>query len=459
MQNVRMSRIIKIKKGFNINLVGKAEEKVGEFSQPETFAVKPTDFVGMQRPKIVVKEGDTVRAGTSIFFDTRMPDIQYCAPVSGEIVQVKRGERRKILEIKILADRQIEFEQFPIFSISDLQGLSREAAQNIMTKSGVWPNILQRPYGIVANPMDVPKAIHISTFDTHPLAPNLYFTFKEDHRLFQAGVDILDKFTKGKVHVNINADSEVSHVFSRIKNAQINKFSGVHPAGCVGIHIHHVDPINKGELVWTISPYGVIQIGKLFLEGKYDASKLVAVTGSEILKARYYPTYSGACVNKAIQNNLVQHHVRVISGNVLTGDAIGKEGYLGFYHQQISVIPEGNQYELLGWILPTIKKLSFHRALGLLSFLAPNKKYRLSTNIRGQSRAFVQSGEFERVLPMDIFPTYLFKAILAEDIDQMEGLGIYEVVEEDIALCEFIDVSKHELQKMLRNGLELMQNS
>jgi Na+-transporting NADH:ubiquinone oxidoreductase subunit A len=248
-------------------------------------------------------------------------------------------------------------------------------------------------------------------------------------------------------------------VFSQVKGAELNKFSGKHPAGCVGVQIHHLDPINKGDIVWAINPFGVIQIGKLFLNGVYDASKVIAVTGSEVKKPQYYKTVTGASLKKFLVDNLNSNHVRCISGNVLTGTSIGTEGYLGFYDQQVTVIPEGDYYEFLGWALPTINKLSFSRALGLFSFLAPNKEFKLDSNTHGEPRAFVETGVFERVTPMDIYPVQLLKAILANDIDEMEALGIYEVIEEDFALCEFVDVSKHHVQKILRDGLDMMQTS
>ncbi|MDN5202993.1 Na(+)-translocating NADH-quinone reductase subunit A [Fulvivirgaceae bacterium BMA10] len=454
-----MSKFIKLRKGFDINLVGKAEKKIADFEQPETFALKPSSFHGIQRPKVLVKEGDTVKAGTPILIDGKNDRIQHAAPVSGEIVEVKRGEKRKLLEIVILADKEIEYVEFPKHSISDINNLSREDCQQTLLQSGVWPNIIQRPYGIIANPDDEPKSIFISTFDTHPLAPDFDLILKDQDKYFEAGIEILNKFSE-HVHINVNADAEVSPVFTKAKNAQLNKFSGPHPSGNVGVQIHHIDPINKGDVVWTVNPIGVTQIGKLFLEGKYDASRVVAVTGSEVKTPQYYKTFTGANIKKFVQDNLKSDHVRYIGGNVLTGEKIASDGYLGFFDNQLTIVPEGDYHELFGWIMPSFKKLSFHRAIGLLSFLnSGNKEYVVDTNTHGEDRAFVQSGTFERVTPMDILPTHLIKAILAEDFDEMEGLGIYEVIEEDLALCEFIDVSKHDIQAILREGLDLMQYS
>ncbi|MBU2916099.1 Na(+)-translocating NADH-quinone reductase subunit A [Reichenbachiella agariperforans] len=450
-----MSQNIKLKKGFDINLAGKAEKKIAELSQPETFAIKPVDFVGMSRAKLLIKEGDTVKAGSPIMIDKLVEDVMYCSPVSGEIAEIVRGAKRKILEVRILADKEVAFESFE--KHTDVSGISREAAIDQMKKGGVWPNIIQRPYGVVANTEDKPKAIFISAFDTHPLAPDLNFTLQEDAKYYEAGVAILSKLTEGKVHINVNKDSAD---FFKSGKAQINTVDGPHPAGNVGVQIHHIDAINKGEVAWTVSPYGVAQIGKLFLEGKYDASKIIALTGSEVKAPQYYKTYTGAAINKLVDGTTKEGHIRYISGNVLTGKQINSTGYIGFYDNQVTVIPEGDHYEFFGWITPTTKKLSFHRAFGLLSFLGgKNKEYVLDTNTKGQHRAFVQTGAFEKVLPMDILPTHLIKAVLAEDYDDMEGLGIYEVIEEDLALCEFIDVSKNDIQSILREGIDLVKNS
>ncbi|SNS38122.1 Na+-transporting NADH:ubiquinone oxidoreductase subunit A [Belliella buryatensis] len=461
-----MSKLIKLKKGFDIKLAGKAEKQLEDFQSAKTFAIKPTDFIGLQRPKVTVAEGDTVKAGTPILFDKALEQVQYVAPVSGEIVEIKRGEKRKLLEIKILADKEISYENFEKYAESSIKSLSKEDAITQMTKGGVWPQLIQRPFGIVANPEDSPKAIFISGFDSHPLAPDYAVTLKGEEKYFQAGIDVLKKLTEGTIHLNLNADAEVPGVFANVQNAQINRFSGPHPAGNVGIQIHHIDPINKGEVAWTINPYGVVQIGKLFLEGLYDASKVISITGSRAKKAVYTKTFIGACVDTLVNGNLkedeksdVAPETRVISGNVLTGEKINHDGYLGYYHNQLTLIPEGEYHEFLGWMKPTTDKLSFHRALGLLSFLKPNKEYVLDSNVRGEERAFVQTGVFESVTPMDILPVYLLKAIMAEDFDEMEELGIYEIVEEDLALCEFVDVSKHPVQEIVRKGIDLIQYS
>jgi Na+-transporting NADH:ubiquinone oxidoreductase subunit A len=455
-----MSKTVKLRKGFDINLAGKAENKLADTNQPETFAIKPTDFPGMLRPKALVAVGDNVKAGTPVLLDKKHEDIMFAAPVSGEVVDVKRGAKRALLEIVILADREIEYEIFDRYSLQDINKLDRETLTRQMLKAGVWPHVIQRPYGVIANPAETPKSIFISAFDTSPLAPDYNFSLKGEEKAFQAGIDILKKFTKGTIHVDVSALQEVNSLFTKTEGVQLNKIAGIHPAGNVGVQIHHIDPIGKDDLIWTVKPFGVIQIGRLFLEGKLDTAQLVALTGSEISSPQYYKTYGGAAIKKFVTGNLKNEHVRYISGNVLTGENIGLEGHLGFYDQQFTVIPEGDKPELFGWMLPTTKQLSFHKAFGLFSFLNSSKKeYVIDSNTKGEPRAFVMTGAFEKVVPMDILPTYLLKAILAEDFDDMEALGIYEVVEEDLALCEFIDVSKHDIQSIVRDGLNLMQYS
>ncbi|MEO9484092.1 MAG: Na(+)-translocating NADH-quinone reductase subunit A [Ekhidna sp.] len=450
-----MSQTIKLKKGFNINLAGKAENKTIEVTQPDTFALKPTDFSGLSRPKLVVKEGDNVKAGTPVFFERNVEDILYTSPVSGEIVEIKRGEKRKVLEVKILADKQIEFEKFKTYSASEIDGLSKEDALEQLKQSGGWVNIIQRPYGCVANPDDSPKAVFISAFDSSPLAPDYSYVLQGQEQFFQAGIDVLKKFTSGIIHLNVDGAEEVSQLFSNTKNVQLNKISGPHPAGNVGVQIHHIDPIAKGDIIWTLNPIGVAMIGKLFIEGVYDTSRLVALTGSQMKERGYAKLYAGACLNKL---EVEGEDNRFISGNVLSGEGVGAEGYLGYYQNQVTVIPEGKYEEFLGWILPSKKKLSFHKAFGMLTFLnGKDKEFEVDTNTHGEERNFVISGAFEEVMPMDILPTYLFKAIMAEDYDDMEALGIYEVVEEDVALCEFIDISKNPLQEILREGIELIK--
>jgi Na+-transporting NADH:ubiquinone oxidoreductase subunit A len=454
-----MSQIIQFSKGFDIGISGTANQKVHQIDQPDTFAVKPSDFRGIVQPKILVSVGDNVKAGTPLFFDKAMEKVLFVSPVSGEITEIIRGARRKLLEIRILADKEIEFKQFKQFSKSDIAKCSRKEIVEIIAESGIWPSIIQRPFGVLANPTEEPSSIHISGFDSHPGAPDIAFLLKEQGEEFQVGLNILNKLSKGIVHLNLNADEEIASFFIKTQNVKISKFSGPHPAGNVGVQIHHLTPINKRDIVWTIDPVSVARMGKLFLNGQYDASKLVALTGSSVVEPRYVKTYAGACLNKLLVGNVAGNNNRFISGNVLTGENVGENGYLGHFHNQVSVIPEGDTEEFLGWMLPSFKKVSFHKAFGLLSFLFSSKENIIDTNTNGEQRNFAITGAFEKVLPMDIMPTYLFKAIIANDYDAMEALGIFELIEEDVALCEYIDVSKNDIQAILRKGIELIRNS
>ena len=324
-----------------------------------------------------------------------------------------------------------------------------------MLDTGIWALIRQRPYDIIANPDESPKAIFISAFDSAPLAPDYDFILHGKGEVFQTGIDALSKLTDGKIHLSISADNVPTKVFTNTKRAEIHSFSGPHPSGNIGVQIHHIDPINKGELVWHINPQDVLIIGKLFMEGIYDASRVIALAGSEVKHPKYYKTLIGASIKPIVENNLKEGNLRLINGNVLSGKTTSEDGFVGFYSHQITVIPEGDHYEFLGWALPGLKKFSMSRTF--FSWLMPWKKFQLDTNLNGGHRAFVLSGEYDKVLPMDIHPVYLIKSILAEDIDQMEKLGIYEVSAEDFALCEYVCTSKTNVQEIIHKGLELIR--
>lgn len=446
-----MTKITKIKKGLDIKLKGKAEKIFTKAERSDTYAVKPPDFQGLT-PKLQVKVDYEVKAGSPLFFDKYNPDILFTSPVSGKVVAINRGERRRILEVVVKADTEIKYETF---MEADPLSLKREEIIKNLLKSGLWPLIRQRPYAIIANPKDEPKSIFISAFDTAPLAPDNDFVVKDREEVFQKGIDALSKLTLGKIHLNIDADYPAAKVFTQAKNVQINKFKGPHPAGNIGVQIHHIDPINKGDIVWYLYPQDVITIGLLFEKGIYDASKIVTLTGSEVKKRHYYKTMIGASIINLVENNVTKGDHRYIGGNVLTGTAISSEGYIGFYDTQITVIPEGRIPEFLGWGAPGFRKYSVSRTF--FSSLTPQKEFRLDTNYHGCLRPFVMTGQYEKVFPMNILPVHLIKSIIVEDIDQMENLGIYEVAEEDFALCEFVCTSKIEVQSIIRQGLDLIR--
>lgn len=448
-----MSNPIKIKKGLNIPLLGEAEKILNTAPRSASYSVCPPDYHGLT-PKMLVKEGDKVKAGTPLFFDKYNEKIIFTSPVSGTFTDLVRGEKRKILRVTIDAD---PFDDYIKLSSGDPLQMSREQVVENILSSGLWPAIQQRPYSVIANPSQTPKAIFVSAFDSAPIAPDLDFIVNGQEDFFQTGLNALTRLTDGKVHLSVNAETTLSKAFLNAKNVTIHHFTGPHPAGNVGIQIHHIDPINKGELAWHIDVQHIIMIGKLFENGIYDASKIIALTGSEVLNPRYYKVVSGARIEDIIANNLrveADTRKRFVSGNVLTGTAVPKGNYLRFYHNQITVIPEGDKPEILGWIAPNLDKFSLSRSFP--AFLTPWRKYRHNTNIRSGERPFVVTGLYEKVLPMDIMPMQLLKSIMINDIDMMERLGIYEVAPEDFALCEYVCPSKIDIQDTIREGLDVL---
>jgi len=445
-----MSTVFSIKKGLDIKLLGDAERTIVDLKS-RLFAIKPPDFTGCF-PKMLVQEGDEVKAGSPLFFDKYREEIFFTSPVSGKVSSIRRGAKRKLLEVIIASDGQNESLDFGTVAPADA---TREVITEKLLKSGLWPVIRQRPYSVTAHPKDDPKAIFVPAFDSSPLAADFDLMVHGHGEEFQAGLDALAKLTSGKVYLNIHNEKTKSKVFLNAKNVEINSFRGPHPSGNVSVHISRLSPINKGEVVWYVYPQDILAIGRLFLTGKHDTTRLIALAGSEVKRRHYFKTRAGASIANMVKDNVEQGELRYISGNVLTGDKIDKSGFIGFYHTLITVIPEGNYYELFGWVLPGFGKFSVSHTFP--AFLNPNKKYRLDTNLHGGERAYVMTGMFEKVFPFDIYPLQLIKAILVEDIDLMENLGIYEIDAEDFALCEVIDTSKTEIQEIVRNGLELMR--
>jgi len=444
-----MPKTIKLSKGLNIRLKGEAEKSLRETSVGQ-YAIKPTDYLGVF-PRLLVKEGDSVKAGTPVFYDKYRENIVFTSPVSGTITEIKRGDKRVLLEIRIESDGKFTSEQFDTL---DPASATREQVTDKLLKSGLWSLIRQRPYGTIADPANSPKAIFVSAFDTAPLAPDYDFIVKGQGEAFQAGINALSKLTNGKVNLNILSQTKAPE-FLNCRNAEITTFNGPHPAGNVGIQIHHINPINKGEIVWFAGVQDVITIGRLFLTGIYDSRIMVALAGDMLKSTGYYNMRRNACIRPLIEINTLGDNIRVISGNVLTGTKVEPNNFLGYYNSLVTVIREGNYHEFLGWALPGINKLSFSRSY--LTWITPEKKYSADTNVHGGERALVMTGQYEKVFPMDIYPMQLIKAALAENIELMENLGIYEVEPEDFALCEFIDTSKTELQAIIRNGLELVR--
>ncbi len=445
-----MSKTVKLRKGFDIKMQGVAEHIFTQNPMPEAVALKPTDFVGLVA-KLSVKEGDKVLAGDPLFVDKLRPEVQFTSPVSGTVSAINRGNRRALLSVVVTPDKETEYKQF---ESTNVDSMSREQIISTLMNAGVWPFVKQRPYDVIANPNDKPKAIHISTFDTAPLAPDYTFALEDSAADFQIGVNALKKLTDGAVNLNVYKEDRAKTTFTQIQGVEQNFFQGPHPAGNVGVQIHHIDPINKGDVVWVVNPQDVVIIGRLFSKGVFDARVVVALTGA-VKGPRYYKTILGASIKSFLASEQLDDNMRVISGNVLTGTKLSKDDYISFYDSQVTVIPEGTEPTFMGWLAPGFGRHSFSRAF--FSWLTPNKKYVLNTNTNGGVRAFVFTGVYEQVLPMDIYPMQLLKAILAEDIDKMEQLGIYEVVPEDFALCEYVCPSKIEIQSILRQGLDTIR--
>ena len=447
-----MSKIITLRKGLDINLRGKAQESLADAPQASEYALSPLDFEGVT-PKLLVKEGDRVKAGTPLFFNKYNERVLFTSPVSGTVAAVNRGEKRKVLSVTVTPDASQEYEEF---EKTDLGSASREQIVSLLLRSGLWPMIVQRPYGIIADPNDTPKAVFISAFDSAPLAPDYNYVLRAEQKNLQTGIDVMRKLTSGKVHLSVRAKAEGQ--MTALKGAETHAFAGKHPVGNVGVQIHHIDPVNKGEVVWTVNIQDLAIIGRLFNEGRVDMTKIIAVAGSEIEKPQYCRIIDGASIRSIVGGNIKPQaegeSIRYISGNVLTGVKTSLDGHIGYYAHQLTLIPEGDKYELLGWAMPRFNKFSVSRSY--FSWLCPKKAYDLDTNMNGGERPFVVTGLYEQYLPMDIYPMYLLKACLAGDIDKMENLGIYEVVEEDFALCEFVDPSKIEIQQIIRDGINLM---
>ncbi|MFV0506252.1 MAG: Na(+)-translocating NADH-quinone reductase subunit A [Bacteroidales bacterium] len=446
-----MSNSFRLKRGYNIRLKGDVGNTQLSPAKAECYAVKPTDFLSMV-PKLTVKVNDRVKAGSPLFFNKLQPQSMVCSPVSGEVVAINRGERRRLEEIVIKTDQHIDYEHL------DTASSSAEQIKSTLQKSGLWSFFVQRPYGIIVNPEETPQHIYISCFDSSPLANDLEHSLCSDVAEFKSGVEILKKLTTGKVRLGLNAKVSKS-IFEGIDGVEYNRFEGAHPAGNVGVQISKISPLNKGEKVWTISPQAVVYIGRLFSKGIYDVSLNVKVAGTRAKDKGYIPTILGAQIKSLLTidkptGKTKMPNSRIISGNILTGQRVVEDGYLGSFHNLITSIPDGDYYKLLGWATPGISEFSVSRTF--FGWMCPKRKYNLDTNTHGEERAFVMSGQYEKVLPMDILPVYLLKAILANDIDKMEQLGIYEVIEEDLALCEVICTSKIDVQNILREGINTM---
>ncbi len=446
-----MANLIKLRKGLDINLKGKAAAEVVAVKEPGFYALIPDDFTGVT-PKVVVKEQEYVMAGGPLFIDKNHPEVKFVSPVSGVVTSVERGARRKVMSITVEAAAEQDFQDF---GKKDVAKMDAAAVKELLLESGMFAFIKQRPYDVVADPTVAPRAIFVSAFDSNPLAPDFEFVLKGEEKNFQTGLDALAKMAKTYLSISVKQSAAA---LTQAKNVTVTVFDGPHPAGNVGVQINHIAPVNKGETVWTIDPQAVIFIGRLLNTGHVDLTRTVAVTGSEVKKPAYCKLKVGACLTNVFAGNVTTDKVlRYISGNVLTGKQIPENGFLGAFHSQVTVIPEGSDvHEMLGWIMPRLDQFSTSHSY--FSWLMGKKKeYTLDARVKGGERHMIMSNEYDKVLPMDIMPEYLIKAIIAGDIDRMEQLGIYEVAPEDFALCEFVCSSKMELQRIVREGLDMLR--
>ena len=445
-----MSNDIKIKSGLTINLKGAAENIVKKAAFPKSISLNPADF-HLITPKMVVKIGDHVNAGDVVFYSKNNQEVKFCSPVSGNIKDIVRGEKRKIIEIIIDVDSSQKSKKF---ITSKFENFKRDDIIASLLESGCWPFINQRPYDIIANPSDTPKSIFISTFNTAPISADIQIILDDQKNEFTTGIKVLRKLTDGNLNICVEKNNQT--FINDIKDVIIHNVSGPHPAGNVGVQIHHIDPISSGDKVWTIDPEDVAIIGRFFLTGNYNPLRTIAVSGPPVKHPQYYKTIAGSKLSEIINDAGVSDGLlRYINGDVLSGRSVEKDNYLGFYNNTFSVLREGKHYNMFGWIpfinnkVPSIYKTSF-------SWLFPNKKYDLDTNMNGEERAFVVTGEMERVFPMDILPMQLLKECMIGDIEKMENLGIYEVAPEDFSLIDYSSSSKIEAQHIIRKGLDLM---
>ena len=443
-----MAKVIKLRKGLDINLKGKATKETATVKCPGEYALVPDDFTGV-KPKVVVKEGDVVKAGDALFVDKLHPEVKFVSPVSGTVSLVERGDRRKLLSIRVKADEKQEARQF------DTKG----DVKALMLESGLFAFLRQRPYDVVANPEDKPKAIFVSAFNSMPLSQDFEYVLEGQEAEFQAGLSALAKMAK--VYLGVSA-KQTAKALTDAKDCEVNIFDGPAPAGNVGVQINHVSPINKGEVVWTMGAEEVIFLGRLMKTGKVDFTRTIALAGSEVKAPKYYKVKVGQKLNTLLEGNLLPLKgdggaVRIISGNVMTGLKTSAEGFLGAHATEVNVIPEGDHAdEMLGWIMPRFNTFSTHRSY-FSWLLGKKKEYVIDARIKGGERHMIMSGEYDKVFPMDIYAGYLVKAIIAGDIDRQEALGIYEVAPEDFAIAEFVDSSKLELQRIVREGLDILR--
>ena len=438
-----MAKVIKLRKGLDVKLKGIASLETATVSCPGEYALVPDDFVGV-KPKVVVKEGDSVKAGDALFVDKLHPEVKFVSPVSGTVSQVERGDRRKLLSIRVKADKEQVAREF------DVKG----DVKALLMESGLFAFFRSRPYDVVANPDDKPKAIFVTAFNSMPLSQDFAYVVKGQEQDFQAGITALSKLARVELGI-----SKAETMLADVKDCQVTIYDGPAPAGNVGVQINHTSPINKGEVVWTLSGEEVLFIGRLLRTGKVDLTRTIALAGSEVKAPKYYKVKVGQQLTTLLSGNVVEakYSQRIINGNVMTGFKTTADSYLAAHATEVNIIPEGDDVdEFMGWISPfRLKQFSTSRSYW--SWLCPKKEYTLDARVKGSERHIIVGGEYDKVFPMDIYAGFLIKAIITGDIDRQEALGIYEVAPEDFAIAEFVDSSKLELQRIVREGLDILR--
>ena len=444
-----MINLIETHKGLDIQLAGKASEKKTKLGVVSDYALVPDDFTGIV-PKVVVKEGDHVLAGDPLFVNKNFPEVRFASPVSGIVEAVVRGDRRKVLCVKVKADDSQEYRDFGSKNVDSLDG---NGVRSLLLEAGLFGYINQLPYAVSTTPDTTPKAIFVSAFRDMPLAGDFDLEVKGQETDFQTGITALSKIAQ--VNVGISSKSQ-NETLRNLKDATVTAWQGPCPAANVGVHVNHLCPVNKGEVVWTVDPVAVIFIGRLLNTGKVDLRRTIAVAGSEVVEPHYVDALVGTPLKAILEGNVREGAVRIINGNPLTGRKDSLDGYLGAHTSEVTVIPEGDDAdEMLGWIMPRLGHFSANRSY--FSWLLGKRDYKLDARVKGGKRNMIMSGEYDKVLPMDIYGEYLIKAIIAGDIDKQEQLGIYEVAPEDFAVAEFVDSSKLELQSLVRKGLDTLR--
>ena len=441
-----MPNLHTVRKGLDLPILGSPEAIVDGHLSASVYAVRPSDFRGLV-PKLAVKEGDRVLAGDVLFTDKADPRIRVAAPVSGEIARIERGDKRKILAVVILADAQIQYR-----SVAAGTPANRADAINWLLDAGAWTLVESRPYGRIANPDAEPKAVFINGMATEPLAVSPAVALAGREGDFAKGLQVLSLLSKRTV-LSIAAN-ETAPALTKASGVEIHQFKGPHPAGTTSVHINRISPLNKGEVIWTLNYQDVAIIGHLATTGNLKLERVVSLCGTGIAKPRAITAVAGASLEAFLKTEMKPGAYRVVSGSVLTGANVGANGYLTYYASQLTVLPEGQGTDFFGWVLPSFSKWSISRTL--FSWLTPSKKYDLTTKQHGEDRAFVVTGLYEKVFPMDILPMPLLKAMWAKDLEKMEALGAYEVVPADFALCEVVCPSKQELQSLAEEALDLL---